>query len=311
MKFLFLLLLIGACNSEEKIKSQSVVEVEDYKLTVREMAMRMAEKMQGSDLVVTHNPEYIQNLKKSILEEFLHEALIRKWSEQENIIVTPQDLEERINSIRKQYPNDEALREALAQENIPYERWVDKVKRNVLEQKVVFEITKQVDEISDEQLKDYYEKNKRSFYQQSAARIRQIIVEKQSQAEKLKKQINKGASFASLAQEYSIGPAASSGGEIGWMEKGVAEVFDKALRLPIKRVSKPIQSPYGYHLIEVLEKRSARQRTFPEVKDIINKDLIEDEKQAAYAAWIDKQKKTVKVKVNADLLNAIQLEVKE
>lgn len=68
-----------------------------------------------------------------------------------------------------------------------------------------------------------------------------------------------GIAFADLARQHSQDGSAASGGDLGWVAAGdlVPEFAQAMQTLPIGEVSQPVKSPFGWHLIEVLEKRDA------------------------------------------------------
>lgn len=82
--------------------------------------------------------------------------------------------------------------------------------------------------------------------------------EAQRRADSVYAVLQKGGDFAKLAEEYSQDPgSAKRGGELGWLQKGalVKEYEDVAFKLKKGEVSKPVKSPFGYHIIKVIDKR--------------------------------------------------------
>ena len=82
-----------------------------------------------------------------------------------------------------------------------------------------------------------------------------------------------------LAAQYSKGPAAAQGGDIGFVERGVIlpEVEKAAFGLPVGQVSDVIETEMGFHIIAVVDKRGAGLKPLPAVRNEI-KAKIEDEK---------------------------------
>ncbi|HSI96177.1 MAG TPA: peptidylprolyl isomerase, partial [Methylophilaceae bacterium] len=80
----------------------------------------------------------------------------------------------------------------------------------------------------------------------------------QHRLEDLKERIENGGNFAELARQYSEDGTAAKGGELGWVNPGdTVPDFEKAMNeLQPGQVSAPIRSPFGWHLIQVLERRS-------------------------------------------------------
>jgi len=88
-------------------------------------------------------------------------------------------------------------------------------------------------------------------------RASHILVKTQAQAIKIRQEITAGKSFADAAREYSICPSKDDGGDLGYFCRGmmVPEFEDAAFNLPIGRLSEPVQTEFGWHLILVTDKK--------------------------------------------------------
>ena len=88
-------------------------------------------------------------------------------------------------------------------------------------------------------------------------RASHILVEDESKANELKKDIEGGADFAELAKKNSKCPSGESGGDLGFFGKGtmVREFEDAAFSLEVGQVSEPVKTQFGYHLILVTGKK--------------------------------------------------------
>ncbi|PYP88451.1 MAG: peptidylprolyl isomerase [Candidatus Angelobacter sp. Gp1-AA117] len=96
------------------------------------------------------------------------------------------------------------------------------------------------------------------------------IAEARKKAEDLVKQVRSGGNFAELAKKYSDDPGSKdAGGEIGWVTKDstLVDEFKKAsLALTKGQVSDPVQSTFGFHVIQAEDKETAHQKPLSEVK---------------------------------------------
>jgi len=97
-------------------------------------------------------------------------------------------------------------------------------------------------------------------------RARHILTESRDDAEAVIADLNKGADFATLAQERSTGPSKSKGGDLGFFKRGemVPEFADAAFALGAGEISGPVQSQFGWHVIKVEERREAPRPSFEE-----------------------------------------------
>lgn len=91
----------------------------------------------------------------------------------------------------------------------------------------------------------------------NSVRASHILVDTKTQAQDIKTQIDNGASFESMAKKYSKCPSKDQGGDLGYFERGqmVPEFEDAAFNLPIGKVSEPVKTQFGWHIIKVTDKR--------------------------------------------------------
>lgn len=306
----FLILLLSACTAS-KVKKQIILEVNQQELTVQEFAQRLTEKLQGSDIIIAKSTETVKNMKDVIVLDFINHVLLKEWADANNLTTSPAELEKEIQTYRSQYPDDISFRASLAEDNITIERWKVNLERSILERKVNQDVTKNVTEPTDKEIAEYYQQNRGRFNQNKAYLVRQIVLAKSMDAEKLYAQIKKDTDFAALAKEYSISPESKEGGELGWVEEGVADVFDEAAKQGIKTITKPLKSPFGYHIVQVLERRPTRQKSLQEAKEQIQQELFEEKKQRAYIAWLEDRRSQATVKINEELLKTMTVELSD
>jgi peptidyl-prolyl cis-trans isomerase D len=103
------------------------------------------------------------------------------------------------------------------------------------------------------------------------------VEEIKKKAEDVLKQVKKGGKFEDLAKKYSEDPGSKDkGGDLSWITQGqtVPEFEKAAFSLPAGQVSDLVKTQYGFHIIKVLEKESARTKPFEEVKDSLRAPLL-------------------------------------
>jgi len=105
--------------------------------------------------------------------------------------------------------------------------------------------------------------------------------------DEIKARLDNGASFAELAKQYSNDMSASKGGDLGWLDQGATvPEFEKAMNaLPLNTVSAPVQSPFGWHLIEVHERRVSEGGQ-EQLRQAARKALRERRSDEAYEDWL-------------------------
>ena len=105
--------------------------------------------------------------------------------------------------------------------------------------------------------------------------------------EEIKAKLDAGGNFAELAKQYSNDVSASKGGDLGWLEQGATvPPFEKAMNaLDINQVSAPVKSPFGWHLIEVTERRSNAGGD-EQLRQAARQALRERKADEAYENWL-------------------------
>lgn len=132
-------------------------------------------------------------------------------------------------------------------------------------------------EVTDEKLRAYYDQHKDEFQAPEERKVRHILVQVDENAdaetvdaakakiEDIAKRLENGESFAALAREFSDDPGSKEqGGDVGWISPGVmAKAFeDAAYKLEKDKISEPVRTPFGFHLIEVTEIKSGGEGSF-------------------------------------------------
>lgn len=115
-------------------------------------------------------------------------------------------------------------------------------------------------------------------------KARHILVETQAAAIDLITQLNEGADFAELARENSTGPTGPKGGDLGWFSpENMVKPFSDAVAAMEDGAytSEPVQTQFGWHVIQREESRDNQPPTLESVRDTI-KQRIEQNKFQAY-----------------------------
>src|SRR6201989_3524524 len=121
---------------------------------------------------------------------------------------------------------------------------------------------------TDENMKKVYEDAAKQISGEQEVHARHILVETEDEAKAVKAELDKGADFAELAKKKSKDPGASDGGDLGFFtkEQMVPEFSAVAFSLETGKISHPVNSQFGWHIIKVEEKRSRKAPDFEQVR---------------------------------------------
>src|SRR3954451_18897763 len=138
---------------------------------------------------------------------------------------------------------------------------------------------------TDDAMKKVYEEASKQITGEQEVHARHILVESEDEAKAIKAELDKGGDFAELAKKKSKDPGASDGGDLGFFtkEQMVPEFSAVAFALDPGKISDPVKSQFGWHIIKVEEKRNRKPPEFDQVKAQIE-TYVTRKAQADYVA---------------------------
>jgi peptidyl-prolyl cis-trans isomerase C len=138
---------------------------------------------------------------------------------------------------------------------------------------------------TDEAMKKVYQEAAKQIEGEQEVHARHILVESEDEAKAIEAELKKGADFAELAKKKSKDPGAADGGDLGFFTKDqmVPEFSTVAFALEPGKISDPVKSQFGWHVIKVEEKRSRKAPDFDQVKAQIE-TYVTRKAQAEYVA---------------------------
>lgn len=148
------------------------------------------------------------------------------------------------------------------------------------------------DKVSEEAVRAYYKKNVAEAPAEKEAHARHILVETKVQAEKIVGEIKGGKSFDDAAREYSRDGSGADGGDLGWFRRAeMVEPFaDAVFSMEPGSISGAVQTPFGWHVIELISFRDVPKPTLDEARDDIVRQIARDEGQKLMEGLREKTK---------------------
>ena len=218
-------------------------------------------------------------MRRDILDRLIElELLVQQAQRDTSIKITEQEVldqvEQTYQNVRKQFSSEVEFREQIKQARFgsveEWRRWLADEQRRQLYAQRLIEAQRQKGKLkpippTDAQMREFWEQNK-SQQQRRPATVgfRQIVIRPEPDsaakrrayqlAESLVVQLRRGADFAAAAKRFSGDSAsASQGGELGWFRRGVMvkEFEDWAFHLKPGEISDPVETPFGFHIINI------------------------------------------------------------
>jgi peptidyl-prolyl cis-trans isomerase C len=223
---------------------------------------------------------------------------------------------------RKRFVENYVLNDLLYQEGLheglgddpDIERQVNDLRRRLVVQRVVRKL-QDIAPISDEQVKAYYDAHA-DRYSTTTIKARHILVKDEAKAQELHDELVKSPDqFAELAKANSIDTAsARKGGDLGFFGRGrmVPEFETAAFALKTPgEISEVVKTPYGYHIIQLEERREGEQKPFEQVKEQIRATLRNEELQAKTREYYEQLKQKANLQIDEAALERVAKSVPE
>ena len=236
--------------------------------------------------------QYAQYMQAQIIEQMVQKILIKQAIADENITVTTEQIEEIIEEQRTMIPEGQSFEELIAAQGVDMETVKDEI-RQQLAMKALYELkTADIAAASEDDAQKVYDEMvapgtvtaSHILIKVNKDDTEEVKAEKKAKLEKLRQDIMAGTiSFADAAKENSEDPgSASTGGEYQDITKGrMVPEFDAAIfSQEVGAVGEIVETDYGYHIIQVTERKPA-EKTFDEIKDQIIQSLTSQEKRRA------------------------------
>ena len=256
----------------------------------------------------------IKKLEEESLDSLIERELILREFEKLNGQIKSQYIDEDIKRIiRTQFDGDRAkFLEELKKSGISLRKF-----RQLREKMMVVQMMRQretgtIPPPTPEQRENFLKANSDQFREKDYIKLRTITIlktspipgttpEKQRKLiQEIRSRLSKGANFEAEAKTYSQDSRSDYGGDWGWIDRDTLkkELSDVAFKLPPKTLSKIIDDNRSYYILYVEAKRPGALKPMEEIKDGLEKMIMQEERKKRHDAWVARLREKAVVKVN-------------
>jgi peptidyl-prolyl cis-trans isomerase C len=309
-----LLVAVVGCSPAEPVAnvespSKKVAIFEGGEVTLGEV--QEFAQQSGMGELSPESPQY-EAIIAQIMPQLVEIEIAKAYAQEQGITVSEQEVNEEIEVLKDQVAQqaqaqgqdadgDAAFEGALQQAGLTEEQ----LRQQIREQLPVQEVQERVAGAagpSQEEVERFYEENKAAQFTTPQTRcVRHILFNKdqREQAEEVKRQLEAGGDFAQLAKEFSQDPgSAEQGGDLGCLGRGetVPDFEDAVFGAEQGEILGPVETEFGYHVIEVTDIREEATRPLSEVETQIRDQLTTEAQAEEFTAWLQRQKEQRNVK---------------
>ena len=232
--------------------------------------------MTDTQLKTQCKQEYEQ-LRNQVLQLLISFKWIQGEAETMDVKVTDAEVKKSFDEQKKQsFPKDADYKKFLSTSGQTEDDILQRVKLDLLSNKIRDKVVKGKDKVSDKAIADFYNKNKARFAQPEKRDLRVVLTKDKAEADKAKAALESGDSWTTVAKKYSIDDTSkAAGGKLPAQAKGTLdkELDDAVFSAKKNELEGPIKTQYGYYVFTVTAITEASQQTLAEAKETIKQTL--------------------------------------
>jgi peptidyl-prolyl cis-trans isomerase SurA len=294
------------CNRVVAVVNNDVITLYELNNRIKEMTGATPEELMQKNEAMYRDAEH------KILEILIDEKLAQAKIKELRIRVSDKQVESYLEKLKRDNQwTQEDLVARLKKDGLSYEKYKERLKREIERAQLIEEEVRSKIIIRDESIQKYYEDHKGSFGVAEKVQLAGIFLmrkdlkseeemrELYKQAQDISAKLKEGADFAQMAGAYSNGPGANQGGDLGLftvdnLEPGLKSLVDA---LPEGAISDPLVRPNGIQIIKVVKKQTGKIRSLEEMREAIYGILYQEEVNRRYQEWIKELRESAYTRV--------------
>jgi len=262
-----------------------VARIGQVEVTRDDLLARAAEARGALAERGVRQPPPTRSFYRAVLDDIIGNRLLYQDLVARGLTAPKADVDQRMAEIRGRYPSEEEFDRVLASRGFDRERLRAELIEGMTVQRWVQETVVPSLEVTNEMVQQFYDDNVDQMVAPEAVRVSHLLVgvprdadeatrtASRQKAEALRARIAGGEDLAAVAREASDDRgSAERGGELGWVQRGqtVPAFEEAAFSLAPGTLSPLVESPFGYHVLRVSEKRAEKKLTVDEARPQID-----------------------------------------
>ena len=222
-------------------------------------------------------------IQREVLRSLIQTLLIQQEAARRGLAISDEELEANVRESIEKGGGEASFQKWLRQNDLTREEFAAEVRMGLLTARLIEEVTRDLERSAEQ------------------VHVRQILLADPTTATQVRRVLEAGEDFATLAAQYSHDQASrDDGGDLGWFARGLLippEVEEAAFALQPGDISEVVQSPMGYHIIQIVERESDRPLPL---------DVFQALKGQIMARWLEEQTRSAQIEILIDTSTPLQ-----
>ena len=290
-------------NKFVAVVNDEVITQQDVDQLLAVMYAQYSQEFKGDELL-----QKMEQVKKDILNQIVEDKLVLSRAKELGIKITEAEIDERLDYIKKGFPSEEEFYKTLETQGVTMSNLKDRYRDQIMMKKLVdYEVRSKISVLPSD-VSAYYEKHRSDFREGDKYRVKNILIKAKDdvsaeltkvEIDDIYKKLKEGGNFDELAKQYSQGPNAEKGGDMGYIEKGqMLEILDNVIfKLKPGEFSEPVKSEIGYHIFKVEDIQYGKQGSIGEAQKDIQMMLFQVKFKEKVNEWLAGLKKKAYISI--------------
>jgi foldase protein PrsA len=246
-------------------------------------------KQSDSALKKQCKTEY-DTLKAQVMQFLIQAEWVTQEADKRNIQVSDKAVQKSFEDQKKQaFPSDKAYEQFLKTSGMTEADILFRVKLSQLQEKLTQKVTEDAGKVTDADVQEYYDKNKKRFAQPERRDLLVVLTKTEAKANEAKQALESGQPWKTVVKQYSIDETSKAqGGKLAAVAKGQQDkTFEDAVFAAGKgNIEGPVKTQFGWYVFEVEKVTPASQQSLEQSRDTIKNLLKTQRQQKALDAFI-------------------------
>ena len=252
-------------------------------------------QQEGTNVAAIRDPRRFKEVRAKVLDVLIGQELLWQAATRDNTIADDTEVDQAFRQFQAKYDDDLTFGIKLQDGGYTKTTFYEDIRRRISVQKWIDKFVKNELTVSVAEVHSFYLENGNQFMQAEEIRARHILIKVESGASDearenayalltgIRQEIETGADFAALAKQKSQGSSAANGGDLGYFARGqmVAPFEAAAFALAPGEVSGIVETRFGFHLIQLVDRKPPVQYAEKDLSEKIRTHLLQQKYQRA------------------------------
>ncbi|AOY60324.1 MULTISPECIES: peptidylprolyl isomerase [Desulfococcus] len=255
--------------------------------------------------------DQLEKIEGNVLNNMIDRELLYQDALKNGIKPDDKAVDTQMDTMKSNFPGDAEYRQALEMMKTTEADLRTNIAQSMVIQQLIESRIAPGIEITDAQSKSFYDTNPQFFKKPEQIKASHILIKADASAgeadkaaarkkiEEIQDKLKKGEKFDALAKQYSEDPSSAQGGDLGYFSRGqmVKPFEETAFAMKKGDVSDIVVTQFGYHLIQVMDKKPESTTAYDEAKPRIGEHLKREKMIEAINVYIEKLKADAKIEI--------------